>query len=179
MSRPLHCLLVAALLAALPIAHAQWKPERAVEVVVFSAAGGGNDKTARVMQKIWSENKMLDAAVVNKVGGGGSLAYSYIAQKVGDAHFVVVAQAGLITNRISGLSPISYNDLTPLAFVGDEPVGLSVRADAPFKTVRDFADQLQERPAIAVHLGWQHARRSQSLHYCHARQSHRRRSETA
>ena len=154
MSRPLNCLLFAALLAALPTVHAQWKPERTVEVVVFSAAGGGNDKTARVMQKIWSENKMLDAAVNNKVGGGGSLAYSYISQKAGDAHFVVVAQAGLITNRISGLSPISYTDLTPLAFVGDEPVGLTVRADAPFKTVRDFADQLKKDPqSLSISVG--------------------------
>ena len=154
MSRPLNCLLFATLLAALPTAYAQWKPERTVEVVVFSAAGGGNDKTARVMQKIWSENKMLDAAVNNKVGGGGSLAYSYISQKAGDAHFVVVAQAGLITNRISGLSPISYTDLTPLAFVGNEPVGLAVRADSPFKTIRDFADQLKRDPqSLSIAVG--------------------------
>ena len=154
MSRPLHCLFFAALLAALPAAHAQWKPERTVEVVVFSAAGGGNDKTARVMQKIWTENKMLDAVVVNKVGGGGSLAYSYMGQKAGDAHFVVVAQAGLITNRISGLSPIHYTDFTPLAFVGDEPVGLTVRPDAPFKTVRDFADQLKKDPqSLSISVG--------------------------
>jgi putative tricarboxylic transport membrane protein len=154
MSRSLHCLLLAAFLVALPAAHAQWKPERTVEVVVFSAAGGGNDKTARVMQKIWTENKMLDAVVNNKVGGGGSLAYSYMGQKAGDAHFVVVAQAGLITNRISGLSPIHYTDLTPLAFIGDEPVGLTVRADAPFKTVRDFADQLKKDPqSLSISVG--------------------------
>lgn len=154
MSRCLHCLLLAAFFIALRAAHAQWKPERTVEVVVFSAAGGGNDKTARVMQKIWSENKMLDAAVNNKVGGGGSLAYSYVSQKAGDAHFVVVAQAGLITNRISGLSPISYTDLTPLAFVGNEPVGLAVRADSPFRTIKDFADQLRKDPqSLSISVG--------------------------
>ena len=31
---------------------------------------GGNDKAARVIQKIWQDHKMLEAVVVNKVGGG-------------------------------------------------------------------------------------------------------------
>jgi putative tricarboxylic transport membrane protein len=154
MSRALLCFVCVALLAALSTAHAQWKPERAVEVVVFSAAGGGNDKTARVMQKIWTENKMLESVVVNKVGGGGSVAYSYIGQKNADPHVIVVAQAGLITNRISGLSPINYTDLTPLAFVGDEPVGLAVRADAPYKSLKEFAGQLRKEPqSLAISVG--------------------------
>jgi putative tricarboxylic transport membrane protein len=122
--------------------------------VVFSAPGGGNDKTARVMQKIWAENKMLEAVVVNKVGGGGSLAYAYGTQKTGDPHVLVLAQAGLITNRISGLSPISYTDLTPIAFVGSEPVGLTVRADAPYKNLKEFAEQLKKDPqSLSISTG--------------------------
>lgn len=131
-------------------AHAQWKPERAVEVVVFAAPGGGNDKSARVMHKIWSENKMLEAVVTNKVGGGGSLAYTYVSQKTGDPHFIAIAQAGLITNHITGRSPIHYNDLTPLAFVGNEPVGLAVRTDSPYKNLREFTDQLKKDPQSLV-----------------------------
>ncbi|HEX3170924.1 MAG TPA: hypothetical protein VHQ88_10085, partial [Burkholderiales bacterium] len=88
-----------------PAAGAQtWKPERPVELVVFAAAGGGNDKAARVIQKIWTENRMLEAVVVNKVGGGGSLAYTYVSQKP-DAHTIAIAQAGLLTNQLTGRSP--------------------------------------------------------------------------
>jgi putative tricarboxylic transport membrane protein len=131
-------------------AHAQWKPERTVEVVVYAAAGGGNDKSVRVMHKIWSEGKMLEAIVTNKVGGGGSLAYTYVSQKTGDAHFIAIAQAGLITNNITGRSPIHYSDLTPLAFVGNEPVGLAVRTDSPYKNLKEFADQLKKDPQSLV-----------------------------
>lgn len=135
-------------------AHAQWKPERAVEVVVFAAPGGGNDKSARVMHKIWSENKMLEAVVTNKVGGGGSLAYTYVGQKTGDPHFVAIAQAGLVTNHITGRSPIHYSDLTPLAFVGNEPVGLAVRTESPYRNLKEFADQLKKDPqSLAVSVG--------------------------
>src|SRR5882762_5829674 len=88
-----------ALLAATCAAQPAWKPDRTVEIVVGSAAGGGNDKTGRTMLRIWQENKWLEnAAVVNKVGGGGSLAYIYTSQTPGDGHRIAVARTGLLTN---------------------------------------------------------------------------------
>jgi len=137
-------------------AHAQpaWKPERTVEVVVFAAPGGGNDKSARIMHKIWQETKLVDAVVTNKVGGGGSLAYTYVSQKAGDAHYIAIAQAGLITNHITGRSPLHYSDLTPLSFVGSEPVALAVRADSPYKTLKEFVEQLRKDPAsLSISVG--------------------------
>ena len=136
--------------------HAQpaWKPERTVEIVVFAAPGGGNDKSARVMHKIWQETKLVDAIVTNKVGGGGSLAYTYVSQKSGDAHHIAIAQAGLVTNHITGRSPLHYSDLTPLSFVGSEPVALAVRADSPYRTLKDFVDRLKKDPAsLSISVG--------------------------
>jgi putative tricarboxylic transport membrane protein len=125
---------------------AQWKPDRTVEVVVGSAAGGGNDKSARVLQKIWKDMGLVETNVVNKVGGGGALAYTYVSQKAGDASFIALAQAGLNTNHITGRSPLHYNEMTPLAFVGNEPVGLAVKADSPYKTLKDLVAQLKKDP---------------------------------
>ena len=136
--------------------HAQsaWKPEKTVEVVVFAAPGGGNDKSARVMHKIWQETKLVDAVITNKVGGGGSLAYTYVSQKTGDGHHIAIAQAGLVTNHITGRSPLNYTDVTPLSFVGSEPVALAVRADSPYKTLKEFAEQLKKDPSsLAISVG--------------------------
>jgi putative tricarboxylic transport membrane protein len=145
--------LAAALIPCQPVL-AQWKPDRTVEMVVPTAAGGGNDKTARVIQKIWNDNRLADASIVNKVGGGGSLTYTYVSQKTGDPHFIAITQAGLVTNHISGLSPVHYSDLTPLAFIGNEPVGLTVRVDSPYKNVKEFADQLRKDPqSLAISVG--------------------------
>ena len=146
---------IAITLCAAPSVTAQtaWKPDRTVEVVVFAAPGGGNDKSARMMHKIWQETKLLDVVITNKVGGGGSLAYTYVSQK-GDPHHIAIAQAGLVTNHITGRSPLHYNDLTPLSFVGSEPVALAVRADSPYKTLKDFVDQLRKDPAsLSISVG--------------------------
>ncbi len=102
------CTALAVTLPAAPV-QAQWKPERAVEVVVGFAPGGGNDKSARILQKIWKETGLVDAVVVNKVGGGGALAYTYVSQKAGDGQYLAIAQAGINTNHITGRSPLHYS----------------------------------------------------------------------
>ena len=150
------CTFLAALVCALAgfTAHAQWKPERAVEMVVGFAPGGGNDKSARVMQRIWKEMGLGELIVVNRVGGGGALAYTYVSQKAGDGHYLAIAQAGLNTNHITGRSPLHYSDVTPLAFVGNEPVGIAVRANSPYKTLKDFVAQLRKDPqSLAISVG--------------------------
>ncbi len=144
-----------AFVAYAPGAQAQaWKPDRPVELVVFAAAGGGNDKAARVIQKIWQDNRMLEAVVVNKVGGGGSLAYTYVSQKPGDAHSIAIAQAGLLTNQITGRSPLSLADVTVLPYIGTEPVALAVKAESPHRNLREFMDQLKKDPSsLSVSVG--------------------------
>lgn len=134
-------------------AQAQWKPEKSVEIVVGSAAGGGNDKTARVIQKIWTETKLVEGVVTNKVGGGGAIAYNFVSQK-NDPHFVGIAQAGLVTNHITGRSPISLSSITPLSYLGSEPVAITVRADSPYKDLKQFMDQLKKDPtSLSISVG--------------------------
>src|SRR6185503_15276691 len=115
--------MLAAILAAAVtdvVAQPAWRPERSVEIVVPTAAGGGNDKTARLLQKIWQELGQ-QAAVVNRTGGGGAVAYTFLNQHAGDGHFLSIAQAGLFTNHITGASPISYTDFSVIANLGIEP----------------------------------------------------------
>jgi len=49
-----------------------WSPQKNVEIVVGSAPGGSNDKTARSVERALLNNKLLNVSitVVNKPGGG-------------------------------------------------------------------------------------------------------------
>jgi putative tricarboxylic transport membrane protein len=145
----LHLAVFASLVASSDCAQAQtgWKPDKIVEMVVYTAPGGGNDKSARVMDKIWKQGNLVNAIVANKVGGGGSIAYTYVSQKTGDADVIAIAQTGLVTNQITGRSVLRYTDLTALAFVGSEPSALAVRADSPYKNLQEFLAQLRKDPA--------------------------------
>jgi putative tricarboxylic transport membrane protein len=135
--------------------HAQetWRPDKNVEIIVPTAPGGGNDKTARTLQKIWQEIG-FQTTVQNRTGGGGAVAYSYLSQRQGDAHYVAIAQAGLFTNHITGKSPIHYTDFTVLANLGTEPSAIAVRLDSPIKSGRELFDRLkQDATAYSISIG--------------------------
>jgi putative tricarboxylic transport membrane protein len=138
--RPAVVLLAAAgLMPALPGIAQDWKPSKPVEIVVGSGPGGGNDKTGRLIQRIWRENNWLELVnVVNKVGGGGALAYTYVSQQAGDGHYLVVVRKALLTNHILGRSPLQYTELTPLAVMANEPNAMAVRADSPVRNLKDL-----------------------------------------
>ena len=125
-----------------------WKPERPIEIIVGSSAGTGTDRTARLIQKIWQEQKAMTVpvAVVNKPGAGGAVAWAYMAPKVGDAHLLQVTSYNLVTNHITGRSTQNYTDFTPISLLISEYIGFAVKADSPFRTLADLAKALRENP---------------------------------
>jgi putative tricarboxylic transport membrane protein len=104
-------LVAAVLLAAAAAAAAQdWSPRRNVEIVVPNPPGGSNDKTARTVERIWASNRIIPSTVtvVNRPGGG-SIAYTYVQQRSGDPHYLVVAGPALLTNHIVGASRLHHS----------------------------------------------------------------------
>lgn len=140
--------------AVVPGALAQaWKPERGIEIIVPTAAGGGNDKSARLLGKLLQE-RGINNVVVNKTGASGAIAYHYISQRGGDAHTIGIAQAGLLSNQITGRSTFGHADLTILANVGFEPSAAAVRVDSPVKSATAMFDALRKDPkAFSISIG--------------------------
>jgi putative tricarboxylic transport membrane protein len=134
-------------------AHAQsaWKPERNIEIIVGSTPGTGTDRTARLIQKIWQEQKALPvtSTVLNKPGAGGAVGWAYLGPKAGDAHYLQVASYNIVTNHITGRSNLTYTDFTPISLLISEYISFAVKADSPYKTLADLAKALRENPESA------------------------------
>jgi putative tricarboxylic transport membrane protein len=128
---------------------AEWKPDRVVEIIVATGAGGGQDKSARTVQRILQEGRILPVAatVQNKPGGGGLVAWTYLNQKASDGHFIAIANPTLLTNHITGRSNINYTDLTMVANLFTESVAISVRAESPIRSIKDLSELLRKDPA--------------------------------
>jgi putative tricarboxylic transport membrane protein len=142
-------LLCAALAAASSVASAQaWSPQRNVEIVVGSAPGGSNDKTARQVERILTANKIVGTSltVVNRPGGGSNIAFTYVGQRPGDGHILLIGTTALLTNHILGLSKLSYADFTPIASLFNDYVVFAVNADSPIKTGQDLVARLKKDP---------------------------------
>jgi putative tricarboxylic transport membrane protein len=125
-----------------------WSPQKNVEIVVGSAPGGSNDKTARTVERIVVQNKLIPTTltVVNKPGGGSNIAFTYVQQHTADPHYLMVGTPSLLTNHITGLSKLHYTDYTPIASLFNDYVVFAVNASSPIKTGRELAERLKKDP---------------------------------
>jgi putative tricarboxylic transport membrane protein len=154
-------IVMAALIA--PVADAQeWKPSRNVEIVVSSGAGGAADREARVAQKFIQALPGIPSVTVNnKPGGAGLVAWTYLSQHPGDAHYIATLNVALVTNQILGVSKLRYQDLTPLSILMREYVAVWVRAESPISSAKDLLARLRKDPA-SVSFGFSPARGNQN-----------------
>src|SRR5690349_20532416 len=135
--------LTAALIAG---AAAAAYPERPITLIVPWGAGGGTDATARIIGTLLEKELKQPVNVVNRTGGSGVVGHSAIAQSPADGYTI-----GLITVEIGmmhwqGLTDLKGSSYTPLGLVNADPAGLQVRADSPYKSVKDLVDAIKAEP---------------------------------
>ncbi len=119
-----------------------------IEFVVQSAAGGGSDIMARTMQAILEKEKILThpMAVVNRAGGSGAIAFAYVNGKKGDPHVWLTATTSFLQTPLTTKSKFNYKDFTPLANLAYDDFLIVVRADSPYKTMKDLVAAAKKRP---------------------------------
>jgi len=129
-----------------------WSPQRNVEIVVGSAPGGSNDRTARQVERFLTEKKLVNVTltVVNKSGGGSNIAFAYVNQRPADGHTLLIGTTALLSNHILGLSKISYQDFTPIASLFNDYTVYAVNAAAPIATGKDLAARLKDPNSVAT-----------------------------
>ena len=121
-------------------------PQRNVEIVAASAPGGSNDKTARMLEHLLASNKLVPTSItiVNKPGGGTNIANTYVAQRVGDPHVLLIAGNALMANAIMGASALTVADFTPVASMAEDYAVFAVGAGSPLKSGKDLTDRLKK-----------------------------------
>jgi putative tricarboxylic transport membrane protein len=130
----------------------EWRPNRPLELVVPSAAGGSADLVMRTLQNVAGQMRSSNEpfTVVNKPGGGGTVSIAYIDSHAGDARSVALQSLPLITNRATGSSTLGLDDVTPLAQVVTEPIAFSVAAGSPIRNGQDLIARLRSDPGAVT-----------------------------
>jgi putative tricarboxylic transport membrane protein len=124
-------------------------PTRPVEVVVHTGPGGGSDLLARAVVGMLEKEKLVPVRmqVVNKTGGGSTVAAAYLAEKKGEPHTIGFFTGVWLTSPITTAeAKVTLRELTPVARLVLEPALIAVKADAPYKTLRDFVEAAKKNP---------------------------------
>ena len=135
--------LVLLMLALAPLAAAAqgWKPTKDVEFVVPFAVGGGADLMGRVIHKIITEEKLVPVpvAIVNKPGGGGAAGIGYVsASRKADPHTLILINGSTQITPILNPNARTLTEVRPIMNVMLDDFVFFVRADAPWKSLKDF-----------------------------------------
>jgi tripartite-type tricarboxylate transporter receptor subunit TctC len=151
-------LVAAALLLTAGLAGAQTSyPTKPITMVVPFPPGGLADIVARPVAEAMSRDLGQPVVVENKAGAGGGVGMAYAAKAPPDGYTVLMSLSSLTVlpeaDVVLGRQQMyALNSLRPIARFTADPTVLAVRADAPWKTVKDFIDDAKKRPG-AINYG--------------------------
>ena len=143
-------LILTTAVCALPITTvAQSYPNRPITFVVPYGPAGSTDPISRQFATQLEKVLGVEVNVENKPGGSGTIGFGIVARAKPDGYTI-----GLATNSILAYQPLVNQSLTfktpdayqPIAKLGEMPVILVVRADAPWKTFEEFVDHVKKNP---------------------------------
>jgi tripartite-type tricarboxylate transporter receptor subunit TctC len=147
--RFLHLTTSAAAMPALSrIAKADTYPSRPVHLIVFYAAGGGNDIIARLMGQWLSERLGQSFVIENRPGGGGNLGTEYVVRAAPDGYTLLLSSSANTVNA-SLYDKLDFDfvrDIAPVASISREPNIMVVNPSVPAKTVPEFIAYAKANP---------------------------------
>ena len=130
-------LVLAALAVALPV-HARGFPTKPIELTVLFGAGSAADLLARKLADLAGKDLGQPVAVVNRTGAGGALGYTYVKGQPADGYALVWNSNSVSTAFHAGNMKLDYTAFAGVAALTSEPVSLAVKADAPWKDLREL-----------------------------------------
>ncbi|MFS8036420.1 tripartite tricarboxylate transporter substrate binding protein [Xanthobacter sp. AM11] len=121
-------------------------PDRPITLIVPWGAGGGTDAVARIVASLMEKDLGQPVAVVNRTGGQGVVGHQAIADATPDGYTIGIITVEIAMMHWQGLTQLSGTSYTPLALMNEDPAGVQVRADAPYKTLDDLIADIKANP---------------------------------
>ncbi len=143
-----HLLIAAGSLVAMSSASAANYPPKTINMVAPAGAGGGWDLTIRTVAKTLKDENIVSAnmPVINRPGGGGAVNLAYMQTQKGKGDLISVYSPPILLTNLTGLTPYSYKDTTPLARLITDYAAFVVAQDSPYTSINQVMEALQKDP---------------------------------
>jgi tripartite-type tricarboxylate transporter receptor subunit TctC len=132
-------------------------PAKPITMIVPFPPGGLADIVARPVAEAMSRDLGQPVVIENKGGAGGGIGMGLVAKSPPDGYTVLLALSSYSVipeaDAVLGRAPMySFASLRPIARITADPTVLAVRAEAPWKTAKDFVEDAKKRPG-AINYG--------------------------
>jgi len=121
-------------------------PTKTVDIMAPAATGGGFDTTARLVQRAFTEEKLVstNVTVSNVPGAGGTVGMAQLLKNKGDSHTLIVVGRVTVGSQITGKTEAKVSQLTPIArLMGESEVIVTPKSSA-LTSIKDLIDALKK-----------------------------------
>lgn len=121
-------------------------PRKEISMIIPYGAGGTTDLVGRRFAAAL-EKQLGQAVVIQNIGGAsGSIGAKAALDAAPDGYTVLFTADSLGTQRVMGISQMSYDDFSPIAVVANDPKVIVVAKGSPYETIGDLLDDIQAHP---------------------------------
>ena len=121
-------------------------PSRPITVVAWVNPGSPTDLLARAIALAGEEHFGQRIRVLNRPGGGGALAMSYLLSQPPDGHTLAIMTNSGVVNMALGHIPYVPEDFRFIARIQVDPYVIAVRSESPFQNLQEFFAHAHEKP---------------------------------
>ena len=148
MRKSVWCLVSAAIVMGLAGSALAGFPEKPITMIVGFPPGGSLDLTAQPLAQAAKKYLPQPINIIHKPGQAGTNAMAEFLKAAPDGYTINMAAMGLLTLQ-PHLRQLAYDkpdDYTSIINLVNNPVCLTVRADAPWKTLKEFIEHAKANP---------------------------------
>lgn len=126
-----------------------------LKIIAPAGAGGGWDGAARSVQQVLTELKLAKSVqVTNVTGAGGTVGLAqFVNGAKGDPNQLLINGITMVGAILTNKSPVSLDQVTPLARLTGDPLVIVVPANSPHKTIKDLAAAIKADVAKVTWAG--------------------------
>ncbi len=125
---------------------AKYPDGKPIEMTTLFGAASASTSTARVLADGMAKVLGAPVPILDKPGAGGAIGYTYLSQQKPDGYSIVWSSNSISTTFHNGQLPFDYKNFEHVARVTIENPALAVKADAPWKTLKELVDYAKANP---------------------------------
>ena len=115
-------------------------------LVCWSSAGSGHDLMARMIAKVGEKYLGEPIVVVNKQGGSGRVAMSYVLNQQPDGHVLMTNTRSMTLRFRDANARVSIDDFRFIGRVVSDPFVIVVNTDSPLQTIDELFEHARANP---------------------------------
>lgn len=157
---------------------AQQYPTKPINTMVGFAPGGPLDVSIRPLVNNAGKYMGQPFFVSNNPGGGGTVAMGIIAKERPDGyHLIATTLFHFTVIPLLRALPYKFEDFVPIMEYGGPHVGLVVRSDSPWKTLKELLEYAKKNPGkvtygtpgvgVSMHLAMEYLAKKEGIQWTH------------